>query len=151
MVLESPYPTFEAWYEGAHVGAAVSAAAPAAPPVPTGRDSGRPAGHGKANSLLGRLFPKTYRRIDAGANIGQAKARLILVAGTRDDAVTPIGLTRHVAQRAPAGRTTYLEVDGVRHLGLFGRPEYREAVRATLAPAALPVVATHRRHAIPRS
>lgn len=111
LVLESPYPTFEAWYDG-------------------GAD--RAKGHGKANSLLGMLFPKTYRRIDAGRNARDARARRILVAGSLDDEVTPIGLTREIAGALPAGRTEALEVVGVRHLALFSRPEYREAVLRTL-------------------
>jgi hypothetical protein len=114
LVLESPYPTFEAWYSG-------------------GLD--RAAGHGRLNSLLGRTFPKTYRRIDAGANAGQARAKRILVAGTVDDEVTPIALTREVADRLPPERTTRFEAAGVRHLGLFSRPEYRQAILQTLAPS----------------
>ncbi|MEA3137394.1 MAG: hypothetical protein QOC71_1675 [Thermoplasmata archaeon] len=121
LVLESPYPTFEAWYDqGGQRG-----------------QGDRAPGHGKANSLLGRLFPKTYRRIDAGANAPDVRARRILVAGAVDDEVTPIGLTREVADRLPADRTTRLELPGVRHLGLFQRAEYRQAVLRTLAPAAL--------------
>lgn len=120
MVLESPYPTFEAWYEGGSGGAETS----------------RPAAHSKANSLLGRMFPKTYRRIDAGRNVEDVRARRILIAATRDDEVTPIALTRAVAAAAPADRATVLELEGVRHLGLFGRPEYRAAILATLAPSA---------------
>ena len=116
LVLESPYPTFGAWYDqGGKRGQA-----------------DRAKGHGKANSLLGRLFPKTYRRIDAGANAPNVRARRILVAGTRGDEVTPIALTRQVAARLPAARTETLELSGVRHLGLFQRPEYREAVLRTL-------------------
>ncbi|MFA5945069.1 MAG: hypothetical protein WC876_11465 [Candidatus Thermoplasmatota archaeon] len=114
LVLESPYPSFESWYAGG---------------------SDRAKGHGQANSFLGQLFPRTYRRIDAGANMGQAQARRILIAGTPDDEVTPIALTRQVAERAPVGRTTTLELPGVRHLGLFQRAEYRAAVLQMLAPA----------------
>lgn len=119
LVLESPYPTFEAWYDGGR-----------------GSQSGRPAGHGKANALLGRLFPKTYRRIDAGANAQRVRARRVLVLASRDDAVTPIALTRAVAARLPAGRTRVVEVEGVPHLGLFQRPEVRAAIRETLVSAA---------------
>jgi alpha-beta hydrolase superfamily lysophospholipase len=113
MVLESPYPTFEAWYSGG---------------------AGREAGHGKANALLGRLFPRTYRRIDAGANLAEAKALRILVAGATGDEVTPIALTREMAARAPPDRTRFLELAGVRHLGLFGHPDYRAAILDTLSP-----------------
>lgn len=116
LVLESPYPTFDAWYGGGEAGKA----------------TGRAKGHGTANALLGRLFPKTYRRIDAGANAANARARRILVAATRIDAVTPIALTRQVAAALPADRTRALELDEVPHLGLFQRAEYRQAVLDTL-------------------
>ena len=135
LVLESPYPTFEAWYSGAGESA--------------GGRPGRPAGHGAANSLLGRLFPRTYRRIDAGANVAHARARRILVAGTRADEVTPIALTRAMAGRAPPGRTRYLELADARHLGLFGHADYRAAVLATLAPPAAEPVAAVRGHSVP--
>jgi alpha-beta hydrolase superfamily lysophospholipase len=108
LVLESPYPTFEAWY------------------------SGRGGGHERVNALLGRLFPRSYRRIDAGANAARVRAR-VLVLASRADAVTPVALTREVAARLPAGRTRLLEVDGAPHLGLFQRPEAREAIRTALA------------------
>jgi alpha-beta hydrolase superfamily lysophospholipase len=117
LVLESPYPTFDAWYGRGD-----------------GRGGGRPAAHGRANALLGRLFPRTYRRIDAGANAALVRARRVLVLASRDDAVTPVALTRAVAARLPAGRTRVLEVDGARHLGLFQRPDVREAIRETLSP-----------------
>jgi alpha-beta hydrolase superfamily lysophospholipase len=118
LILESPYPTFEAWYDQGKAAA-----------------GGRPAGHRRLNALLARTFPRTYRRIDAGANARDVRARRILVAGTVDDEVTPIGLTRAVAARLPRERTEVLEVQGARHLGLFQRPDYREAVLRTLAPA----------------
>jgi alpha-beta hydrolase superfamily lysophospholipase len=142
LVLESPYPTFEAWYDqGGQRGQA-----------------DRAKGHGRLNSLLGRLFPKTYRRIDAGANASNVLARRVLVAGSVDDEVTPIGLTREVAARLPAERTETLELPGVRHLGLFQRPEYREAVLRTLSPppvgrqsgAVQMVAASSRRSSPPR-
>jgi alpha-beta hydrolase superfamily lysophospholipase len=107
MVLESPYPTFESWYQG------------------------RPGALRAANRLLGKALPRTYGRIDAGRNIAAAKPRRILVAASRDDEVTPAALTRQVAKAAPTDRTTYLEVGGP-HLGLFRHPAYREAVLATL-------------------
>jgi hypothetical protein len=113
LVLESPYPTFDAWYAGG---------------------SGRAAGHGTANRVLGRLFPRTYRRIDAGANIAQSKARRILVAATASDHVTPVRLSRELSRRAPAERTRYFEAALPPHLGLFADPDYRAAVLATLAP-----------------
>jgi hypothetical protein len=119
LVLESPYPTFEAWYGGGDGKAS----------------AGRPRGHGRLNVLMGRAFPRTYRRIDAGANASAVRARRILVAGSVDDEVTPIGLTREVADRLARDRTERFEASGVRHLGLFQRADYREAVLRTLAPA----------------
>jgi pimeloyl-ACP methyl ester carboxylesterase len=121
LVLESPYPTFEAWYEGGQ-----------------GRHTGRPAGPVAANAVLGRLFRKSYRRIDAGANAARVRARRVLVLASRDDAVTPAALSRAVAARLPADRTRLLEVGGAPHLGLFQRPEVRAAIRETLAPPAPP-------------
>jgi hypothetical protein len=111
LTLESPYPTFEAWY---------------------GAGRRRTAGHGAANALLARLFPRVYRRIDAGANAARVAARRVLVLASRADEVTPVGLTREVAARLPADRTRLLEVDGVPHLGLFQRAEVRDALRETL-------------------
>ena len=111
LVLESPYPTFASWYSHSDL-----------------------AGQGRANDLLSRVFPRTSRRIDAGANAPFVQARRILVAGTPDDDVTPLALTRAVADRLPADRTTMLEVAGAAHLGLFHDPDYRAAVLATLAP-----------------
>jgi len=124
LILESPYPTFDAWYSGG------------------GRRGSSQAGHGAANSFLGRMFPRTYRRIDAGANARGARARRILVLGTRDDEVTPIALTRAVAAALPRGRTDVLEVEGTPHLGLFQRPDVRAAILRTLAP---PPAAAHMR------
>lgn len=134
LVLESPYPSFDAWYSGAS-----GAGHPSTAKAPR-----RASGHGRANSALGRIFPKTYQRIDAGANVTHAKAPRILVAGTADDEVTPIALTRQVAAAAPADRTRYLEMAGPRHLGLFQHADYRTALLQTLrgdppSTAALPV------------
>lgn len=108
MVLESPYPTFDAWYGDGEQG------------------------HARINRLMARTFPKTYARIDANTNIRNADATRILIAGTVSDEVTPISLTRDVARASPLDRTTYLELDGVPHLGLFADARYREAVLATL-------------------
>ncbi|MBW3583170.1 MAG: lysophospholipase [Euryarchaeota archaeon] len=109
LTLESPYPTFQTWYDAV--------------------DAGFPA---KVNRLLERAFTTSYRRIDAGRNIAQATAKRILVAATSPDTVTPTRLSRAVARSAPQGRTTYLELEGVEHLGLFHDARYREALIATL-------------------
>lgn len=111
IVLESPYPTFASWYE--HTGSA-----------------GRilPA----VNQALGRLLPRTYRRIDAGANIRHARPKRILVTASRDDQITPVHLSRQVAEAGPSDRTSYLETVGLPHLGLFADAAYRAALLAHL-------------------
>lgn len=108
LVLESPYPTFNAWY-------------------------GR--GWGKwAMGLFDRLFPKTRDAIQAHENISRAVAPRILVAASPQDDVTPIALSRAVFEAAPP-RARWLEVPGVPHLGLFADEAYRSAVLQTLRGA----------------
>jgi alpha-beta hydrolase superfamily lysophospholipase len=109
LVLESPYPSFGSWYEG------------------DGHRFGKAVMRG-----FDRAFPRTARLIQADQRIAHAKARRILVAATVDDEVTPVALSRRVAEAAPAGRTAYLELAGRKHLGLFQDPAYREAVLRTL-------------------
>lgn len=108
-VLESPYPTFDAWY-------AEASTSPLA----------------RANRLMARVFARTYARIDAGKNIGRIEGPRLLIAATKDDAVTPVNLTREVARRAPPG-TQYLEITGQPHLHLFADATYRKAILAHLA------------------
>lgn len=110
LVLESPYPSFGSWYAG----------------------DGHRFGKAVMRGFDG-VFPRTARLIQADRRIAQAKARRILVAATSDDEVTPVELTRQVADAAPAGRTTYLELKGRKHLELFQEPAYREAVLRTLS------------------
>jgi alpha-beta hydrolase superfamily lysophospholipase len=111
-VLESPYPTFDAWYQE--------------------RGTSR---LGPVNRTMARLFPRTYRRIDAGLNVADVTTPLF-IAATRDDSVTPIELTRKVAAAAPPHK--FVEYSGVDHLGLFTLPKHREAVLSFLqsSPAA---------------
>lgn len=110
MVLESPYPSFNSWYEG------------------DGHALGK-----AAMRLFDRTWPRTAALIQADRRIAGAAAQRILVAGSRSDAVTAIALTRRVAAGAPAGRSEVFEADGVEHLGLFEAvPAYRDAVLATL-------------------
>jgi uncharacterized protein len=105
LVLESPYPTFNAWY-------------------------GR--GWGKwAMGFFDRVFPRTRAAIQAHENIAHARAKRILVAASPDDDVTPIHLSRAVFDEAPA-RTRWVPIAGAKHLGLFADQRYREAVLATL-------------------
>jgi len=118
MVLESPYPTFASWYDH-------SAQAGALPTV---------------NKALERVLPRTYRRIDAGANIRNARPTRILVAAAAHDPVTPAALTRQVAAQAPPQTVRYLELPRHDHLGLFHEPAYRAAILETLLGA--PVQAT---------
>lgn len=105
LVLESPYPTFNAWY---------------------GKGWGR-----WAMAAFDALFPRTAAVIQAHENIAHARAPRILVAASSDDDVTPVGLSRAVFERAPA-QARWLEVPGAAHLGLFAHPAYREAILDTL-------------------
>lgn len=106
LVLESPYPTFNAWY-------------------------GR--GWGKwAMGVFDRVFPRTAHVIQAHQNIARAGAKRILVAASQDDDVTPTPLSRVVFDAAPP-QARWLEVPGVKHLGLFTDGRYRAAVLQTLA------------------
>ncbi|HET6399700.1 MAG TPA: hypothetical protein VFH47_09130, partial [Candidatus Thermoplasmatota archaeon] len=113
LVLESPYPSFNSWYEG------------------DGHRVGR-----TAMAAFDRLFPRTSALIQADERIRHARARRILVAASKADEVTPAALSRRVAQAAPAGRSRYLELGSGAHLSFFRESAaYRDAVLATLAPA----------------
>lgn len=110
LTLESPFPTFNAWY---------------------GRGWGR-----LAMAAFDRIFPRTAAIIQADRNIARAAAPRILIAASRDDRVTPVDLTRRVARAARPERTTYLEIEGAPHLGLFEEsPIYREAILRTISPS----------------
>jgi alpha-beta hydrolase superfamily lysophospholipase len=125
MVLESPYPDFDSWYV----------------------KSGGKVSHRWINRAMARILPKTYRYIQADANIQANPAERILIAGTVDDDVTPIDLTRQVARSAPPDRTHYLELSGPRHLELFSSPEYRDAVlRTLLGDEAAPLQSSATKH-----
>lgn len=101
LMLESPYPTFAAWY-GDHPLAAVS--------------------------NVFRIFRKSWRSIHAPSNVAAARAERILVTATRADAVTPEHLSATVAAAAPADRSHYLVVDDAAHLELFHDARYRQAI-----------------------
>lgn len=107
LVLESPYPSFRAWY---------------------GDRPGR-----FAIRAFDALFPRTATSIHADRNIRGAAAKRVLVAYAREDEVTPAHLSEAVAKAAPPERTRTMVVDGVAHLGLFaGSAPYREAVLETI-------------------
>lgn len=121
VVLESPYPTFDAWYDAT------------------------PSGMGRINAVMRRLFPRTYTRIHAGQNAKRIDATRVLVAGTRADAVTPIALTRAVVQALPGCRVH--ELESPEHLHLFEDATYRQAIlehldQATPAPHQIHVAAS---------
>lgn len=111
MVLESPYPSFNAWY---------------------GQGPGR-----WAMDFFDGVFPRTAAAIQADRNLARSSARRILVALAEDDEVTPPALSEAVHRAAPEGRRQLVRVPGARHLEAFGRSEaYREAVLRTLDGAA---------------
>jgi pimeloyl-ACP methyl ester carboxylesterase len=108
LVLESPYPTFAAWYAG--------------------RWQERPL------RWLQRWFPATGRRIDAARNMERLRTPTILVAASRSDEATAASLTRRVAAAGPS-HVEYLELDGIGHLELFHEsPQYRRRVLEALRP-----------------
>ncbi len=107
LVLESPYPSFNAWYD---------------------RGFGR-----VAMEAFDRAFPRSAALIQADANIKRATAARILVAAPTNDAITPVHLSRVIAEASPAARTQYLELPDIAHLAPFTESaEYRRAVLATL-------------------
>lgn len=114
VVLESPYPSFEAWYEGGGRRGAKS-------------QSGRR----RLNAALKRVWPRTYRRIDAARNAADLPAKRILVTASAADQVTPVALSRAVLHALPP-HARYLEAAHAEHLQLFHDPAYRDAVLATL-------------------
>jgi len=106
LVLEAPYPSFNAWYSkgfGFH-----------------------------AMRAFDLAFPRTAAAIQADKNIARAESPRILVAYTPADDVTPAHLTKRVADAAPADRTRVLEV-GAPHLQFLSDATYREALLETLA------------------
>lgn len=108
VVLESPYPTFRAWYQA----------------------TGQPIA-ARFVRALECTFPTTYARIDAATNAARLSAPRILLAATTADRVTPVDLSRAVAAAAPL-RTRYLEVEDTDHLGLFrSSAAYRTALLQT--------------------
>ncbi|HVM46257.1 MAG TPA: alpha/beta fold hydrolase [Candidatus Thermoplasmatota archaeon] len=104
MVLESPYPSFNAWY-----------------------------GRGPAlytMKLFDAMFPRTSRSIQADRNLARAAPERILVAYSPRDDVTPPELSKQVAAVNP--RATLHEVDAP-HLGFLQDKRYVDALLATLS------------------
>lgn len=105
VVLESPYPTFRAWY-----------------------------GAGPFAALLGlfeRTFRRTYRAIDAERNAAELRAARVLVGIAGGDEVTTPTLSQRVARALPEGARV-LEIEGLGHLQLVGASAtFREAVLET--------------------
>lgn len=106
LVLESPYPSFNAWYAKGPSLAAMRA--------------------------FDRVFPRTSAAIQADRNVARAAPRRLLLAYSPRDEVTPPPLSRRVAEAAPADRTRVLEVDAP-HLGFLEDARYREALLETLS------------------
>lgn len=106
LILESPYPSFNAWYGKGPMLVAMDA--------------------------FDRIFPTTARAIKADRNIPHAAAERILIAYSPKDTVTDPALTKRVAQVAPADRTRTLEVDAP-HLGFLQNTRYKETLLATLS------------------
>ena len=110
LILESPFPTFNAWY---------------------GRGWGR-----WSMSVFDLVFPKTSALIQAHKNIAHAKAKKILIVAADGDRVTPVELSEHVMESAPAGRSEFLRLNGHDHLTLFETsPVYRQRILDVLEEA----------------
>lgn len=106
IVLESPYPTFNAWY------------------------AGKP--EARMMAWFDRAFPRSSAAIQAHRNISRAAPPRVLVAIAEEDEVTPPALSDAVAVAAPPERTTVLRVPKARHLEPFeSSSAYREAVLRT--------------------
>lgn len=104
LVLESPYPSFNAWY-----------------------------GQGPmlhAMRLFDRVFPRTAAAIQADRNIARAAPARVLVAYSPEDTVTPPVLSERVAAALP--RAQVMKVDAP-HLGFLQDERYRAALLATLS------------------
>ena len=102
LTLESPYPSFNAWYGDRR--------------------------EARVMAWFDKAFPRSSAAIQAGRNVARAAQRRVLLAYAEEDDVTPAALSREVADAAPRGRTVVLPLAGVPHLGLIDAPEYREAL-----------------------
>lgn len=103
IVLESPYPSFNAWYA-------------------SGVER-------RIMDAFDLAFPRSSRAIQADRNIAHAAVKRILMCVAEEDEVTRPALSDAVAVAAPPERTTVLRVPKARHLEPFEvSAEYREAV-----------------------
>ncbi|MGQ0534634.1 MAG: hypothetical protein ACT4PT_01000, partial [Methanobacteriota archaeon] len=111
LVLESPYPSWQAW-----LGPGLAS---------------------RITDLLERAFPHAYETQHADRNLGRAPIPRVLVAAAERDDVTAPALSRAVADAGPPG-TRYLEVRGAGHFEAFpGSAAYRRAILETFGvPAA---------------
>lgn len=102
ITLESPYPSFNAWY-----------------------------GRGREARVMrgfDRLFPRSSAAIQADRNVRRAAPRRILVSWSDADEVTPPALSEAVARAAPAERTLTMRLPGAKHLGFLASEAYRQAL-----------------------
>lgn len=107
LVLESPYPSFAAWYGETTRKAAMQRA-------------------------FERAFPRSAAEIQADQNLARCAARRVLVAAGGADRVTPSRLSRAVADALPRAR--YLELPGLDHFEAFPKSEaYRAAILETFS------------------
>lgn len=107
LVLESPYPSFNAWYAKGPGLAAMRA--------------------------FDAIFPRTSAAIQADRNVAAAQPKRVLVAWSDADEVTRPALSEAIARAAPAERTETFRHASAPHLKLFEDPEYRRAILRTLA------------------
>ncbi|MEA3201458.1 MAG: hypothetical protein QOE90_2886, partial [Thermoplasmata archaeon] len=104
LVLESPYPSFAAWYG--------------------------PGGKAIAQRAFERAFPRSAAQIQADRNLARCAAKRVLVVAGGADSITPARLSRAVAEAQPRAR--YLELPGLDHFEAFPKSEaYRRAVLET--------------------
>ena len=106
LVLESPYPSFNAWY---------------------GKGPGL-----AAMRAFDTMFPRTSAAIQADRNVAKAAPRKLLFAYSPRDEVTRPELSLRVAEAAPKDRTEVLAVDAP-HLGFLQDARYREALLRALS------------------
>jgi pimeloyl-ACP methyl ester carboxylesterase len=105
ITLESPYPSFNAWYA-----------------------------KGPRRAIMDgfdRAFPASSRAIQADANVARAAPSRVLVALAEDDRVTPPALTEAVFRAAPKERSRLVRVKGG-HLSAIADEGFRAALRETL-------------------
>lgn len=107
LTLESPYPSFNAWY---------------------------PRGFQKSfMNGFDRAFPASSRAIQADRNIANAAPERILVALAEQDEVTRPELSEAIFHAAPAERSRLVRLKG-KHFSAIDDEAFREALLKTLGP-----------------